>query len=290
MRAEREHIATPPDASWQYHTWRASKFNVPWHFHPEFELTLITTGSGLRIVGDSIENYRPGDLALIGAELAHTYMSPTPERSEYHGDDAEQEAIVIQFRRDFLGTDLLSRPEFVVVAQLLDRAARGLSFDAGPTLEESLRSLAAEPPAERTLGLLQLLVELARDSSARALSSTPSGQRLSGPVRKRMEAACTHLQSAYTEPVRLADVAEVAHMTPAAFSRAFRRTFGRTMTDYVTELRIAAACQLLADSDLPITDVAARSGYDNLSNFNRRFRALKGASPREYRRTVTMPR
>lgn len=118
MRPEREHIPTAPGVSWQYHVRRAAEFGFGWHYHPEVELTLITEGSGTRIVGDSIENYRPGDLTLIGAELPHTFVSAP--------DTADHEAIVVQFRSDFLGPEFLTRPEFVGLARLLDAAASGL--------------------------------------------------------------------------------------------------------------------------------------------------------------------
>ena len=280
MRAEREHIETAPDVSWKYNVRRASEFGFGWHYHPEVELTLITRGSGTRIVGDSIENYSAGGLTLIGSELPHTFVSSP--------DSAEHEAIVIQFRPDFLGSEFLARREFAGVARLLAAAARGLCFDASRAVADRLASLPAEPPPERTLALVLLLARLADDApQARPLAAVLDRRQVSEPLAHRIDDVCAYLQVEYAGPVRLADVAAVAHMTPPAFSRFFRRALGRTMTDYVTELRVAAACRLLADTDLPITEVATRSGYQNLPNFNRRFRTLRGTSPREYRRAVT---
>src|SRR5690606_41875786 len=75
MQPALEHIDRPQDISWRYHARRAPRFGAQWHFHPEIELTLITEGSGTRIVGDSVENYQAGDLTLIGSELPHSYDS-----------------------------------------------------------------------------------------------------------------------------------------------------------------------------------------------------------------------
>ena len=281
MRAQFEHVQPSPELSWAYRDLRQRAFDFTWHLHDEFELTTITRGSGTRIVGTSIESYRAGDLTLIGADVPHAYVSAA--------GGSHHEAVVVQFRRDFLGSDFLSRPEFVAVGRLLDATDGGMVFDATAERMAWLRSLPTLAPPERTLSLVALLVSLANDGRARPISDATPRARLSQPARHRADAVCAYLQGRYAGPLALAEVAAEVHMTPAALSRFFRRTIGRTITDYVTELRIAAACQLLADSDLAIATVATRCGYDNLSNFNRRFRALKGMSPREYRRAMVAP-
>ena len=282
MHPALEHIDRPQDISWRYHTMRAPRFGAQWHFHPEIELTLITHGSGTRIVGDSVENYRPGDLTLIGSDLPHSYSSAP-------GHD-EHAAIVIHFRRDFLGPEFLRLPEFAALHGLIDTAARGLNVTAGPELVALLHKLATGPGAERTLGLVRLLGHLAEASELRTLTTAATRHPVNAAGRERADAVHAYLADAHTGPVRLHEAAEVAHLTPTAFSRFFRRTFGRTFTDYVTDLRVATACRLLSESDLAVSDIAIRSGYQNLSNFNRRFRALKGVSPREYRAMLAVRR
>ena len=279
MRAGVEHVETSPELSWALREFHRPAFEFSWHLHAELELTLITHGSGTRIVGDSIESYRQWDLALIGSEVPHAYVS-TPG-TEHH------DAIVIQFGRDFLGPGFFARPEFIAVDRLLDAVGGALVFRPTVGIIERIRSLASLAPPERTLALVRLLVELAGADDARSIAAYRSIGRLSQPARRRVDTICAHLQATFASPVRLAEVASVAHMTPAALSRFFHRAVGRTITDYVTELRVAAACQLLSESDLPIAEVATRSGYDNLSNFNRRFRALKGMSPSRYRRAIS---
>ena len=281
MRADFEHVRTPPELSWAYRQFRQTAFDFSWHLHTELELTLITHGTGTRIVGTSIESYRPRDLVLIGPGVPHAYVS-TPGTNRH-------EAIVVQFRRDFLGRDFFDRPEFAAVTRLFDAAAGAVVFDAAADLIGELQDLATLAPADRTLALVSLLMRLAADGRARHIASESALGTLSQPARRRADAVCSFLQSAYARPVRLAEVAAVAHMSPPALSRFFRHAIGRTVTEYVTELRIAAACQLLSDSDLPVAAIAARCGYDNLSNFNRRFRLLKGMTPREYRGLMAGP-
>lgn len=279
MRAAFEHIQATGELSWKWCRRREEQFAFAWHFHREYELTLITKGGGLRFVGDSIEEYGPGDLTLIGAELPHTYQSTAGQAPDRRDG---QEALVAQFRRDFLGADLFDRPEFATVAALLDRSTRGLHFPSDVDAEE-IRDLGLRSPAERTLGLLRVLDRLARDGRPRELASARHHPGLDRVARERIDAVVQLLHAEYTGPIELRRLADAVHMAPAALSRFFRRATGTTITGYLNTLRISAACRMLADTDLPIAQIATGCGYQNLSHFNRRFRALKGMPPREYR-------
>lgn len=274
LRATFQHIEAAPELSWKWFRWRNPHFDFCWHFHREYELTLITEGSGSRFVGDSIEEYRPGDLTLIGPNLPHAYASA--------GDSTDHEAVVAHFRDDFLGVDWFRRPEFAAVADLLRRSRRGLTF-AGDTPAQIIADLAGLPPAEQTISLLTTLVRLARHPDARPLASTHYSPVLSRAAGDRIDAIIRTLHAEYTQQVSLAGVSQVAHLSKAATSRFFRRTTGSTITAYLNTLRVDAACRLLVGTDRQIADIAGSCGYQNLSHFNRRFHALKGMSPRQYR-------
>lgn len=255
---------------------RQSAYDFAWHYHREYELTLITVGTGTRYVGTTVARYEPGDLVLMGPDLPHTYASaPGEERAE---------AVVSQFRHDFLGPDFFALPQFHALDGLLARSARGVRF--GAAVDEVRELVAALPGLDapaRTVALLDVLCRLATDATAMSITDPGYAPAPSTAMRDRVDAVCRYLQRAHTEPVRQTDVAAVAHMSPTSFSRFFRQAMGRTLTDYVNQLRVETACALLTSTALPVTEVATRSGYRNLANFNRRFRELKGLRPTEYR-------
>jgi AraC-like DNA-binding protein len=252
---------------------RENAFDFAWHYHREYELTLITVGTGTRYVGTTVERYRPGDLVLLGPQLPHTYVSEPGEELA--------EAVVAQFRHDFLGPDFFSLPQFHALDGLLARSARGLRFDHATA--ELVARLPRLDAADRTVALLDVLCRLSADDTATSITGPGYAPAPSTAVRDRVDAVCRYLQQAHTEPVRQTEVAALVHMSPTSFSRFFRQAMGRTLTDYVNQLRVETACALLASTSAPVTEIATRSGYRNLANFNRRFRTLKGLRPTEYR-------
>ncbi len=216
-------------------------------------------------------DYEPGQLTLIGPEVPHTYVS-TP-------GDEEHVAVVIQFRRDFLGKSVFDTPVFEGVGSLLDAASRGVSFTVDDAV---MRRLEVLPPAEKTVALLGLLVDLAGTEKV-FLASDAQTPALNRAAAGRIGAMVDLMHQEYASALTLFDIAAAAHVAPSSASRLFSRSTGSTITTYLTVVRINAACRLLRDTDLPVSAVAVDCGFTNLSNFNRRFRDVKGATPREFR-------
>ena len=98
-------------------------WNNPWHYHPEIELIYCMKGRGTNFVGNSIGAIEEGEILLLGKNLPHTRQR---DRDYYLHTTEVPESIVIQFREEFLGESFFSIREFTHVANLLDRALRGL--------------------------------------------------------------------------------------------------------------------------------------------------------------------
>ncbi len=265
------------DGSWRYATRSAPRFEFSWGFHDQAELVLTTAGTGRRLVGDSSETYGPGDLVLLAAEVPHTWISEPGSH--------DNRAVYAQFPQAWVWPV----PELAPVHDLLDRARRGLAFDNPSGLVvDGLLELGRLDPAPRSLALLGLLIALA--DTGRPLASATYSPDLGTSTRDRLDTICRYLVQAHTRPVTLAEIAARVHLTPAACSRFFSRTMGRTITHYVNELRLDTARRLLIDTDLPAAQVAADAGFANLSWFNRRFRERENLSPTRYRTQFRPPR
>jgi AraC-like DNA-binding protein len=279
MKAAIERVSTGPAASFRCRRRVDARFGFLWHFHREIELTYIVHSRGRRFVGDSIEPYEDGDLVLLGPDLPHTWHSD-PRRKGPH------EAVFCQFSREFLGEAFIESPELAAVDRLLGRSARGLRF-VGRTQKavgrrmEGLDRLDGVP---RLAALLEILDALARSRDARPLSGRRFVPLLRRGDAERIDRVCRLLNERCLEGVSLSEAAAAAHLSVPAFGRLFRRTTGKSLVVYLNELRTGLACRELIETDRPVSDIAFASGFHNLANFNRRFRALKGMSPREYRR------
>lgn len=271
MLASFEHIVPTFPLTWNIETLTEAGFRSVWHFHPEFELTYIRKGQGTRLVGDSLSDYVPGQLTLIGPEVPHTYVS-TP------GDDTHI-AVVAQFRRDFLGDGFFDAPVFESVARLLDAASRGLSFAYE---DAALRRLEELPPAEKTIELLALLLDLSRREPT-FLATDQQTPALNRATAKRIESMVDLMHAEFASKLTLTRIAAAAHLAPSSASRLFSQCTGSTITAYLNVVRVNAACRLLRDTDRSVADVSVECGFTNLSNFNRRFRDVKNITPREFR-------
>jgi AraC-like DNA-binding protein len=282
MQAQFEKITKAERESFLAQEFRLPRFRHPWHFHPELELTFIVQSQGQRFVGDHIAPFRAGDLVLIGSNLPHLWYNDHPSRQT---KDYAQ-AIVIQFVESFMGPEFFNQPEMSSIARLLTKASRGILFTGKTrdTVAEQMRQLLSLKGPARVIQMLSILETLASTSHSELLSSPAYAPSLNAFDEQRLNRIHQYIQDHFAEPIHQPDVASSIHMTSPAFSRFFRKKTGKTFTAFVNELRIGRACQLLTHNEFNITEIAFRCGFENLSNFNRRFLKLKRMSPRAYRR------
>lgn len=260
---------------------RAEAFTYPMHYHPEIELTLVIQGRGQRYVGDSIQSFEPGDLVLVGANTPHCWQS---DRRFGH----TVRALVVQFPDDLFGTDFLERPHGRPLRDLFERSRQGLCFS------EKIRARAVEylksmfHPSQTHLDRLGLLLHILADMTQTEQQTVLGLGTPPGPVSQHshgtLEKVLTYIDQHLEREMSQREVAKMAGLSTAGFSRFFSRNLGKTFVTYVAELRIKRACQLLLDNQHSIADIARLSGFHNLANFNRRFFRFKGMTPSEYRR------
>lgn len=257
------------------------EFDHPFHYHPEYEITYIERGRGIRIVGDHVGAFREGELYLLGADLPHWYHNTeAPAR----GAAAE----VLHFRREPLAGLLDHLPELRAWRTVLEQAAGGLCY-TGTAARAGVRLLRLIRQAhglDRWLHFWALAKRLTAAAPALPLASPAYAVPTPAPRADRMHQAQRYILERYREDVKHADAARHVGMDPAAFSRAFRRSTRKTFTEFLTDLRLGCARRLLLETDRSIADIAFDSGFQNLSNFNRRFRAAHGMAPRQFRRMV----
>lgn len=252
-----------------------------WHFHHAFELNLVIKGAGTRFIGDHIGLFSDGDLVLMGPELPHTWCSDPalPDREGVYT------SLAIQFGVRFLGDSLQTDPEWHHVRQLMRRAVRGISF-GGKTREvvtsQIVRMTDLSGPA-RLQCFLGIVEMLAHSESHHYIASPDYVPALPSADETRIDKVCTWINKNYSEDITLQEAAGLVNMSVSAFSRFIKRSLGKSFTDYLIELRLSQACKLILETDVSISEAAYSVGFNNLSNFNRRFLERKKVSPRLFR-------
>ena len=261
-------------------------FDCPFHYHPEIELTHVSSSFGQRIVGDAIDSFKPGDLVLLGPNLPHLYYND----SRNSKSSTWARAIVLQFKENCLGKAFGELRELGEIADMIHRSKRGIRF-TGKAAAEGARMLVQLDESEgvrRITLFIELLGTLARAEEWGNLASLAYSPLINPKQEDRINHAFGYLYEHFTEELRLPQVASACGMSPESFSRFFKKATGKTFIGFLNELRISNACWLIQQSDLTITEICYASGFTNLSNFNRRFRKIKKLTPAEYRKMSRM--
>lgn len=281
MKAKFERIElTGGESTFRSYWIKQNEFPFQWHYHPELELTYIHQGNGTRLVGDKVEQFEEGDLIFLGGNLPHTWAS------EQVSDDPEAAQLIgIQFKEELLSEFQLGNKEFENVLNLFKRADRGIRFFGETTgwVAEKLKALIDLKGLQKWMQLVLILDYLGKSEEYELLSSLNYQPMLGKQQEQRIVVACNYIHEHFVQPVPLSELANLTHMTETSFCRFFKKMTGKSLSDYVNDLRVARACKLLIENTSSINEIAYASGFNSITHFNRMFLRKKGVSPSRFR-------
>lgn len=261
---------------------RKKEFTYPIHKHEVFELNYVENGDGvLRIVGDSAETIGNRELVLITSpDLEHVW-----EQDKCKSEDIRE--ITVQFFFDFNSSySLFNRTPLLPIKRLFERARKGVAFTP-ETIEKVyplLNSLSStKDKFYSVINFLTLLYELSLADDTRELASSSFAKVDVDSESRRILKVKEYINKHYTEEIRLAEMADLVGMSTTSFSRFFKLRSGKTLSDYVVEMRLGVAARQLVDTTNSVSEICYGCGFNTLSNFNRLFRKYKGCSPTEFR-------
>lgn len=257
-------------------------FDFPVHFHEEFELNLILNGQGVkRVVGDHQELIKNTELVLVGSNLPHGWTTP----ENFVPANGMIEEVTIQFHKDLFDEKFLQRNQLFLIRELLNKSSRGISFPEETTLAlaPKLMELNAKSGFESMLELMTILHELSSVKKPRLLSGDTFSKNKISYNSRRIEAVFEHMRNHFHKEVSLSDVAQIAGMTEVSFSRFIKKRTGKTFIDSLNEIRLGHASRMLIDTTETISEIAYKCGFNNLSYFNRLFKARKNMTPKQFR-------
>lgn len=282
MKATYEQLSENIESSFLYRRFSLPQFDAPFHFHPELELTFIESSKGKRFVGRQVSDFAAGDLVLLGENMPHSWLNT-------EGGQLETElakSIVIQFKADFIGTHFFDIPEMAAIHYLFQKAQSGILIK-GKTRDvvaDKMSFAAATNPFQKLLQLLDILQTIAVSNETELIDPQFSTTTLSPIDTERFQKVYAFIIANYTQDIDLETIAAVAHLTPTAFCRYFKKMTRKTLVDVVTEFRIKHACQLLTSTEKSVSDICFESGFGNISYFNKQFKNALGHSPLTYQK------
>jgi AraC-like DNA-binding protein len=248
--------------------------------HQHYELDLITSGSGKRIVGNKISTFENGDLILIGPNLSH-------------GCDIVQtdpldppECWILILSQITMESSLIHIQELVSVRHLFNRAISGLAFkgDVTDEIKQLFDKLIDLQGVGSLMVLLEILKTLSEIKDTEILTLTPelpvTNYKDLNQIRIIYDFVIHNIQDSIT----IDTAAGLLNMAPGSFSRFFKKRTGKPFIQYVKDIRISLACKMLSDTEKPIAQIGYESGYNNLANFNFYFKSVMRMTPSEYRK------
>lgn len=285
MKPILEHLPLNAEESFVVKYFDYQYYPTPWHFHPEYELVLVTESTGKRFIGDCITDFKPGDLAFIGPYLPHLYRNDAEYYEERTGLRAK--SIVVHFLESSFSQNFFSLPESKKLLDFFEKSRRGFNVTSktNKIISRKMHELCETEGLTRWIGLLDILNILSSSKDLNFISNTAVHGK-NNAESERLNIVINFVMENFKREIMVEEAAALVNMAPNSFSRYFTQRTRKTFTAFVNSVRLNHSCKLLVESNLPVTEICFESGFNNLANFNRHFSANYKTTPFQYRKTM----
>ncbi|MFZ4863951.1 AraC family transcriptional regulator [Sphingobacterium sp. Mn56C] len=257
-------------------------FSTEFHFHSACQITYIIQSSGKRIIGDSVDRFSTDELTFIGSNLPHVWHNDLKPQQPH--EEARSIALYLEPSLFLDSIKKFFNPH--KIETFLHLSKRGLLFfgDTKKQLKQKLQEIVAVPYGlKKTTMLFEIIDILIHTEEYIFLSSAGYTNNYRPQDNDKIDRIFKYVFDNYSKDMVLDSVAALSNMSKHAFCRYFKSRTQKTFIQFVNEVRISEACKLLGEDTLQITSIAYHCGFNNLSHFNKIFKAVKGATPREYK-------
>lgn len=285
------------------------QYPVSWHWHAELEAAVVTQGAAVFAVGQERFTVRQGEGIFINSGVLHAAWnadpggdapeggvqgSTSPERAQGGGmQECRLRSVVFHARLVAGGFDSVFWQEYLQPLTA-DSARQSVLFSAAEpwhmqalcAVEAAWKSSQSHQPGyefEVRESLSRLIFLLCRH---RAPAQANSPERVLRE-EERMKQMLRFIGENYASELTAAQIAQSARISESECLRCFRRTIGTPPSQYVKQLRVQKAAQLLAATAYGIAEIGALCGFQDASYFTKSFREMKGCTPSEFRRLST---
>ncbi|QEC63269.1 AraC family transcriptional regulator [Mucilaginibacter ginsenosidivorans] len=257
--------------------------NNKWHYHAEAELIYFKKGSGTQFIGDHIQNFKDGDVVLVGSNLPHYWRFDDAYFEE--GSDLQADILVAHFREDFWGTHFLNLPENKGIRAMLEKAKRGLSVDGerGELVAVLLAGMLQVEGPRRIMLLIEALAAIAEGNFG-VLASIGFNNDFKEAESERINAIYDFTLANFKRPITTEEIAAVANISPHSFCRYFKSRTRKTYSQFINEIKVGHACRHLIEDKISVKQICFESGFQNFASFHKYFKMTTGKSPLQYQK------
>lgn len=270
-------IPKPENNSIVYQEDFVAEFYDKLHQHKEIQISWIVQSEGSIIIGDTISDYKKGDILVIGSNVPHVFKSDIETGANAH-------MLSLFFSEDSFGEDFFGRKDFDQLQTFFKNAEYGFKVTSHKKeIQQCFKLLKKANKMELFIGLFTILNWINK-SKIQLLSSFIYGKNYSDTEGKRMRLVFEYSLNNFSENITLQQISSIANLSPNAFCKYFKQRTNKTYVQFLTEIRIENAAKLLLkNKDLSVAEVAIYSGFGNISNFNKKFKLLKNKTPLQYK-------